>query len=183
LPAAHYRFRSRVCVHERRVDCVLTGWEGWTSCSKSCGGGVTSNAPIVSVHAAGGGSPCPRPRSQICNPARCAHVGSARIEARSALLQRGAGSSSPSHAAHAGLGDSTRSYRAVAAGTGALVGAEHQRGVAAFVHAARSDRARAGRHGHSHALRESDASLPFASTALCNHRGLAASGDTVLDEE
>ena len=48
-------------------------------------------------------------------------MGSARIEARSALLQRGAGSSSPSHAAHAGLGDSTRSYRAVAAGTGALV--------------------------------------------------------------
>ena len=82
---------------------------------------MTSNAPIISVHAAGGGAPCPRPRSQICNPKRCALVSSAKQEARSALGQHDASLSLPSHATHVGLNDSTHSDRAVAAGTGALV--------------------------------------------------------------
>eukprot|EP01012_Entosiphon_sulcatum_P049574 TRINITY_DN6820_c0_g1_i5.p1 TRINITY_DN6820_c0_g1~~TRINITY_DN6820_c0_g1_i5.p1 ORF type:complete len:1020 (+),score=28.13 TRINITY_DN6820_c0_g1_i5:698-3757(+) len=41
------------------IDCVVSGWGPWGSCSKTCGGGVQSRERVITVQPANGGLPCP----------------------------------------------------------------------------------------------------------------------------
>lgn len=61
--------------NECPVDCQY-GWSEWSSCSRSCGGGVRTKSQIISVLASSGGVPC-TPESQrptvqeACNAQAC----------------------------------------------------------------------------------------------------------------
>ena len=54
------------------VDCVSSGWGSWGACSRTCGGGEQSAAPVVSTPASGGGAACPAPLERVCSGAACA---------------------------------------------------------------------------------------------------------------
>jgi hypothetical protein len=55
------------------VDCRVSGWEPWSRCSKSCGGGKQTRVRRVIDRAAHGGLPCTAPLTEIgpCNTAVC----------------------------------------------------------------------------------------------------------------
>nr|XP_032822651.1 SCO-spondin-like [Petromyzon marinus] len=56
-----------------RADCVLGDWAAWSSCSASCGGGVSSRNRSVVTAAAFGGAECPEPlvAQRSCNNYNC----------------------------------------------------------------------------------------------------------------
>jgi len=39
-------------------DCQYTTWEAWSTCSRTCGGGMTTRKRSIAVHAQGVGKPC-----------------------------------------------------------------------------------------------------------------------------
>jgi len=51
------------------VDCSVSDWSEWTTCTKSCGGGLQSRSRQVMRPAANGGASCPEKLadSRICN--------------------------------------------------------------------------------------------------------------------
>lgn len=53
-------------------NCVM-GWDNWSQCSKTCGGGVMTRTEIVKVPAAHGGQSCPQPYTEEapCATAQC----------------------------------------------------------------------------------------------------------------
>ena len=54
------------------IHCGVTGWESWSSCDKTCGGGVSTRKRYVHTPAAFNGTPCPALLdTQICNMAHC----------------------------------------------------------------------------------------------------------------
>merc|ERR1719482_2335270 len=55
------------------IDCVVSEWEAWTTCTKTCGSGSQSRARTVQVHATNGGIACPSDlaQDQDCNVAAC----------------------------------------------------------------------------------------------------------------
>ncbi|KAM4026917.1 LOW QUALITY PROTEIN: SCO-spondin-like [Anomaloglossus baeobatrachus] len=55
------------------VDCVLTDWSEWSTCSASCGGGTSERNRTILVAADPGGQPCPAPLRlhRTCNPHNC----------------------------------------------------------------------------------------------------------------
>ena len=55
------------------VDCQMTGWSGWSGCSKTCGGGVQTRTRGVVQQAKSGGAECgPTQDQQSCNMQACA---------------------------------------------------------------------------------------------------------------
>ncbi|HYD47751.1 MAG TPA: thrombospondin type-1 domain-containing protein [Terriglobales bacterium] len=58
------------------VDCVVSGWSGFGSCSASCGGGTQIRTRTILTPASGGGEACPElSESQPCNTDPCASGG------------------------------------------------------------------------------------------------------------
>jgi hypothetical protein len=54
------------------VNCEVSGWGDWGSCSKACGGGTQTRARRVTQNVAFGGNPCPPlEESQSCNTQQC----------------------------------------------------------------------------------------------------------------
>lgn len=64
---------ERVCAREPcPVDCVMSDWGGWSSCTADCGGGSMVRTRSASVPAAFGGEPCPEDEeAQSCNTFAC----------------------------------------------------------------------------------------------------------------
>jgi hypothetical protein len=56
-----------------KVDCVLSSWEAWTECSKSCGGGEKSRKRTIQTPAKNGGEGCVGTvaESAACNEQVC----------------------------------------------------------------------------------------------------------------
>ena len=54
------------------VDCILSDWSDWSSCSKSCGGGTHTRTRNIKQKPLNGGAPCgPLEDTQDCNPQKC----------------------------------------------------------------------------------------------------------------
>merc|ERR1719251_831373 len=54
------------------VDCELNDWEGWSSCSADCGGGVKERTRSVIIDANHGGEPCEETEEEeACNIQDC----------------------------------------------------------------------------------------------------------------
>jgi len=54
------------------VDCQLNDWEGWSSCSADCGGGVKERTRSVIIDANHGGEPCEETEEEeACNIQDC----------------------------------------------------------------------------------------------------------------
>lgn len=54
------------------VDCVVGPWNGWSSCSKSCGTGTQTRTRPIYQYAANGGKSCPSTYdAQFCNTQPC----------------------------------------------------------------------------------------------------------------
>lgn len=55
------------------VDCQVSAWSEWSSCSGLCGGGSRSRTRVVNVHAQYGGQPCPEENNEMeqCNTESC----------------------------------------------------------------------------------------------------------------
>jgi hypothetical protein len=54
------------------VDCQVSSWNAWSSCSKKCGGGVKTRSRKVLVQPLAGGKACPAlTESEVCNQASC----------------------------------------------------------------------------------------------------------------
>lgn len=55
------------------VDCQVSSWSEWSSCSGLCGGGSKSRSRVVDVHAQYGGQPCPEENNEMeqCNTESC----------------------------------------------------------------------------------------------------------------
>jgi Spondin-like TSP1 domain len=64
-----------VCVLCRcgAVDCGVSTWSDWSSCSVKCGGGIQTQTRTVTQQAANGGAACPTTLSQTqaCNTQGC----------------------------------------------------------------------------------------------------------------
>jgi hypothetical protein len=59
--------------HPCPIHCEVSGWAGWSDCTKTCGGGGTSRTRGVSVAAQYSGDECPHlAESDSCNTANCA---------------------------------------------------------------------------------------------------------------
>lgn len=54
------------------VDCKVTDWSAWTTCSKPCGGGTQTQTRTVTELPSNGGAACPiLSQTQTCNPQGC----------------------------------------------------------------------------------------------------------------
>ena len=54
------------------VDCEVSGWSGWSSCSQNCGGGTQSRDRSIVVAPENGGAGCPTlSQTQNCNTQAC----------------------------------------------------------------------------------------------------------------
>jgi len=55
------------------VDCVLSGWSGWSSCNARCGTGIKQRRRSVDVHPQNGGRPCSTPlvEKAVCEGTAC----------------------------------------------------------------------------------------------------------------
>jgi len=55
-----------------KVNCAVSGWSAWGSCSKSCGGGSQSRTRSITTPASNGGAACPAlSEQQSCNNQAC----------------------------------------------------------------------------------------------------------------
>ena len=58
------------------VDCVVSSWGSWSSCSKTCGSGTQSRSRSITTQQSGGGAACPTLTStQSCNTQCCRMLG------------------------------------------------------------------------------------------------------------
>ena len=54
------------------VDCQMSGWSGWSGCSKTCGGGVQTQTRSITQQPQNGGAACgPTQQQQSCNTQAC----------------------------------------------------------------------------------------------------------------
>jgi len=59
-------------VHACPINCLVSTWSSWSTCSKACGGGAQTQTRTVLVAAAHGGAPCPTlSQRQACNTQAC----------------------------------------------------------------------------------------------------------------
>ena len=67
---------SRDCqIKSCATDCEVSGWSGWSGCSKACGPGTQTSTRTVTTAPQNGGKACPAlSRSQSCNNGPCTSV-------------------------------------------------------------------------------------------------------------
>lgn len=71
------RFRKLKTKHNPklgpRVDCKLSSWSDWSSCSVTCGRGIVMKTRKILTKDYNGGKPCPRKmnRKKKCKLAKC----------------------------------------------------------------------------------------------------------------
>eukprot|EP01012_Entosiphon_sulcatum_P049575 TRINITY_DN6820_c0_g1_i6.p1 TRINITY_DN6820_c0_g1~~TRINITY_DN6820_c0_g1_i6.p1 ORF type:complete len:7637 (+),score=112.47 TRINITY_DN6820_c0_g1_i6:5459-28369(+) len=54
------------------IDCQVTAWSEWSTCTKSCGSGIQTRTRTVNWQASNGGAPCPDlSEAQSCNIQPC----------------------------------------------------------------------------------------------------------------
>jgi len=72
-PAANGQTNQQGCNYQACAqDCVMSGWSGQSACSKSCGGGVTTQTRTIVTPASNGGAPCGADSMQsYCNRGEC----------------------------------------------------------------------------------------------------------------
>jgi len=65
---------SQSCnTHNCPINCAVSGWKAWGSCSKDCGSGVKSRARTITTNPAFKGNGCPAlSQTQACNTHGCA---------------------------------------------------------------------------------------------------------------
>jgi len=68
-------FEERACnTKECDVDCKMGDWSGWSTCSKTCGGGTQTRTRKPVVKRCGQGSPCPpETETRTCNTRSCSN--------------------------------------------------------------------------------------------------------------
>jgi hypothetical protein len=55
-----------------KVDCEVSSWGGWSSCSKTCGGGTQTRTRTITKQPSNGGQSCPSlSETQTCNNISC----------------------------------------------------------------------------------------------------------------
>lgn len=60
LQAESHVFEDNASTDEAAVDCLVSRWSPWSSCSVSCGRGIKTKTRTIQVHARNGGKPCPK---------------------------------------------------------------------------------------------------------------------------
>eukprot|EP01012_Entosiphon_sulcatum_P029449 TRINITY_DN358_c0_g1_i1.p1 TRINITY_DN358_c0_g1~~TRINITY_DN358_c0_g1_i1.p1 ORF type:complete len:2229 (+),score=276.12 TRINITY_DN358_c0_g1_i1:2833-9519(+) len=54
------------------VDCVVSDWDPWSTCDKTCGSGSRHRERMILQQASNGGTPCPAlKQTEVCNPQEC----------------------------------------------------------------------------------------------------------------
>jgi hypothetical protein len=68
---------SRACNEQPcPVNCVVSAWSEWSSCSAACGGGTRTRTRTIITPAANGGDPCPPlEETEACNTQPCGATG------------------------------------------------------------------------------------------------------------
>jgi hypothetical protein len=64
--------QTEQCNTQYCVDCGMSEWQTWGTCTKSCGGGVQSRTRRIVTPPSAGGAPCPKTADSVpCNTQSC----------------------------------------------------------------------------------------------------------------
>eukprot|EP00928_Gymnodinium_smaydae_P010951 TRINITY_DN14117_c0_g5_i1.p1 TRINITY_DN14117_c0_g5~~TRINITY_DN14117_c0_g5_i1.p1 ORF type:complete len:1558 (+),score=314.31 TRINITY_DN14117_c0_g5_i1:79-4752(+) len=68
---------TKPCLEVLPVDCKLSNWGDWNTCTLSCGGGIQSRGRVIDTQAANQGNPCEDSleEMQACNEQACGQSG------------------------------------------------------------------------------------------------------------
>lgn len=63
---------TQACPAPAPVNCAVSTWNSWSTCSKTCGGGTRTRTRTIALQPANGGTACPSlSESQACNTQAC----------------------------------------------------------------------------------------------------------------
>lgn len=79
-----------MCSYNPPIDCQVSAWSAWSTCTASCGGGSQSRTRSVTQSPSGGGAACPvLSESQSCNTHGCGTPSYLLLSSLSHLDSRG----------------------------------------------------------------------------------------------